>query len=429
MSYDSKNGAQPWGLQMRIKEELELKKIALAQARVKKKLSARKDCVFNANTKFLVHHTIENTPQNLENFDRRIANQILNFDKLSQHEWEIFLREYIIYSAVQSGLNDFELKFETSFVGTNEKGRVETNFVMLSAEYLLPADCLNALVDMLDTIDHELTHIADENQNVLTYRKFDNENGLLPRAFVPANFELLQDLLGFEDDRIIERLAHCVYYFTDWEVHARCVASMRLEKLAKILMAQTCENKFDSGVQEKRNAKNFAFCVKNRVQTAYEYSEKLQKYLDKAWPVVQKEFQGAVQVLKKTATTPMAEAQVQLILAFPVDMAGTLSEPELFTQEAVDDLFDFLIKNDCRNATAFYEIINIKQNAHSAQMLSKIYNHIAQKGPATLYSFHRAMLEAGKIVEGDFGKTAIHPKHLEKQMQIQREKRNNKEHI
>lgn len=414
---------------MGIKDELENKKIATAQARVKKKLSARKDAVFNPDTKIFVHHTIENTPQNLENFDKRVAQQVLEFNKLSQHDWEVFLREYIIYSAVQSGLNDFDLRFETSFVGTNEKGRVETNFVMLTAEYLLPASCLEDLVDILDTIDHELTHIADENQKVLTYRKFDNEKGLLPRAFVPANFEFLQDFLGFSDERIIERLAHGVYYFTDWEVHARAVATMRLERLAKILRAQVGEENFAKGIQQRRNASYFAQCVKNRVEKECKYSEKLQKCVETLWPPVQKEFQKAITVMKKPINLYQESPHKQLILSFPVDMAGVLSEPELFSQEAIDDLFVFLIKADCRNATAFYEIINTKQNAHSAQMLSKIYEHISKKGPATLYSFHKAMLEAGKMVASDFGKTAIDPKHFERQMQIHREKRSRREYI
>ncbi|MBR2433304.1 MAG: hypothetical protein IKB21_01700, partial [Clostridia bacterium] len=413
--------------QMKNKEEAEQKKVAQARARVKKKLSQRPstDIVFNCDKKMLVSHNVEKTPENLANFDKRIAAQILQFDKLSQKQWEEFLREYIVYSAIQSGLNDFDLCFKSSFVGTHEKGCVDPNFVMLTAEYLLPTDNIDALVDMLDTIDHELTHIADERSNIITYQKFDNENGFLPRVFIPDNFRFLQDLLNFEDEKIIDGIADGVYYFTEWEVHARAVAAMHLMRLAKILQSEARKDGFIAGLQLRRNASCFTECVKDIISNEKKRGEFLRKHLDASWPLVQKEFAKVLPVLKQPAFSNYDDANChkELILNFPLDMASLIAEPELTSQAAFDDLFDFLLRANCTNATPFYEIINAKANSRSAEMLSALYDHIAKNGPATLYSFHKAMLQAGDFAAEEFGKAVVNPKHLNRQMQIQHQKR------
>lgn len=413
-------------------DDAKRKKIAAARARVANKLSARPsgEVVFNADNKIFVSHTVENTPENLANFDNRIAHQILNFDKLSQHEWEVFLREYIVYSALQSGLNDFDLCFKTSFVGTPEKGRVETNFIMLTAEYLLPTSCIEEFVDMLDTIDHELTHIADEKSNIITYRKFDNEQGYLPRVFMPTNFEFLQNLLDFEDEKIVEGLSNGVYYFTEWEVHARAVAAMRLKRLAPILRDNARPAGFVEGLHQKKIATSFANCVNALCDTECKYADHLQQHLDKYWPVVQKEFAKVLPVLKGSVTSfDDTNSQKELILNFPLDMASLIAEPELSSQRAFDDLFSFLIRANCRNASPFYEIISAKQNVRSREMLSALYDHMSKYGPSSLYSFHNAMIQAGEFAAKEFGKVAINPQYLNREMALQHRKRANCEYI
>ena len=417
---------------MKIKDEIQQKRAQALQARVKKKLLARPkaETTFDFDDKMLVHYNVDLTPENLASFDTRIAQQILHFDKLSQREWEEFLREYVVYSAIQGGLNDFSLCFKSSFIGTGEKGCVEINFVMLSAEYLLRPNTMEELVDMLDTIDHELTHIKDENNKILTYQKFDNEKGFLPRAFVPSNFDFLQSLLDLSDKSIVEGISNGVYYFTDWEVHARAVAAMRLRRLAKILQNHARKETLISGLQQKRNATYFADCVEKIITNEAQHATYLQNHLSTFWPEVKKEFLKAVDVLKEPVENYCDDnIQKQLILNFPADMAGLIAEPELANQSTFDALFAFLLKADCRNSMAYYEIINAKDNKRSAQMLSELYGHIAKKGPATLYNFHKAMKAAGEFTAAEFGKSAFNPKHLEKEMVRQRNLRAAQEYL
>lgn len=191
----------------------------------------------------------------LENALTKVAESLLDFDNLTEEEYKATIELYLSYVATRYGFNDGEMAYCIPEEFTGPQGSKAFVFeggktIFFNTNTIKKAKGIAGLASLIETIEHEFTHVQQEKRmSGKTYKKITNEDGLIFYIETLTFFDFLKQMIDIPKSRshnifemfnfsksnnnynIFDDIKSRYYYSNPMEVEARKNSIEKLEEL------------------------------------------------------------------------------------------------------------------------------------------------------------------------------------------------------
>lgn len=158
-----------------------------------------------------------------------ILKKFVNADKLSDEEYHTLILSYLIYSNNRDEIGEMNIKYNSSFIGTNtvmatagfDQNLPGLIFINPANKSIFEFQSFKDLLYVINCIEHEIAHNYETKYITKPYKKFLNENGK-GSTYHASLGKLFTDIFaGSEFEEVAKLWVHLTYSMSHREQFAR----------------------------------------------------------------------------------------------------------------------------------------------------------------------------------------------------------------